>query len=91
MIHTDVIAPIPTLLKQHTALRPNDIAFVDERKAVSYSEVDSRTAHLAGHLIEAGVTDGDRMVMYLDNCIEAAEGYLVAPRAGIVATCDATS
>ncbi|MFI2478561.1 class I adenylate-forming enzyme family protein [Nocardia xishanensis] len=87
MIHTDVIAPVPALLKQHAALRPNDIAFMDEHKSISYEDLELRTSRLAGHLAEAGVTDGERLVMYLDNCVEAAEGYLVAPRAGIVTVC----
>ena len=91
MLYTDVIEPIPALLARHTAERPDAIAFSDDHTPVTYRELDARTARLAAHLIEAGMATGDRLVMYLDNCVEAVEGYLVAPRAGIVTVCASPS
>ncbi|MFV9452198.1 class I adenylate-forming enzyme family protein [Rhodococcus sp. NM-2] len=87
MLHTDVIAPIPQLLAKHAAERPDQVAFRDPDRAVTYAELDTRTAHLAGHLLDLGMIPGDRLLMYLDNCVEVAEGYLVAPRADIVTVC----
>ena len=87
MLHTDVIVPIPQLLGKHAAERPDQVAFRDPNKAVTYAELESRTARLAGHLRDLGLISGDRLLMYLDNCVEVAEGYLVAPRADIVTVC----
>ncbi|MET8779112.1 class I adenylate-forming enzyme family protein [Nocardia sp. NPDC004654] len=87
MLDIDLIAPVPALLAQHARERSETIAFADCDSAVTYRELDARTTRLAGHLIAAGITDGERLVMYLDNCVEAVEGYLVAPRARIVTAC----
>ncbi|WP_040690254.1 class I adenylate-forming enzyme family protein [Nocardia vinacea] len=87
MLHTNVIVPIPQLLAKHADERPDQIAFRDPRQAVTYSQLDSRTARLAGHLIDLGLRAGDRLLMYLDNCVEVAEGYLVAPRADVITVC----
>ncbi|GGL13955.1 class I adenylate-forming enzyme family protein [Nocardia jinanensis] len=87
MLHTDVIVPVPQLLAKHAAERPGQVAFRDPGQAVTYAELDSRTARLAGHFRELGLQSSDRFLMYLDNCVEVAEGYLVAPRADIVTVC----
>ncbi|MFC9356249.1 class I adenylate-forming enzyme family protein, partial [Rhodococcus sp. NPDC057014] len=87
MLHTDVIVPVPQLLAKHAAERPDQVAFRDSTKAVTYAELDSRTARIAGHLRDLGLAAGDRLLMYLDNCVEVVEGYLVAPRADIVTVC----
>ncbi|MGF0313248.1 class I adenylate-forming enzyme family protein [Rhodococcus sp. IEGM1428] len=87
MLHADVIVPIPELLARHSAERPDTIAFRDQFNAVTYAELDVRTRRLAGHLLESGLASGDRLLMYLDNCVEVAEGYLVAPRSGLITVC----
>jgi acyl-CoA synthetase (AMP-forming)/AMP-acid ligase II len=87
VLHTDVIVPVPQLLAKHARERPAKAAFTDAEKTVTYAELDRRTSRLAGHLLDAGLHTEDRLLMYLDNSIEVVEGYLVAPRAGIVTVC----
>lgn len=87
MLHTEVIRPVHQLLDEHARLRPDRIAFVDERRAVSYRELAGNTARLAGHLASLGLRAGDRVVIYLGNRVEAAEAYLAIPRAGGIGVC----
>lgn len=87
MIETAVIAPVPALLTRHAHERPHQVAFRDQHKAVTYADLDRRTACLAGHLRDLGLEQGEQLLMYLDNCVEVAEGYLAAPRAGTVTAC----
>ncbi|MDF3312206.1 class I adenylate-forming enzyme family protein [Rhodococcus sp. T2V] len=87
MIHTDLITTVPELLTRQAREYPDKIAFHDIRQQVTYADLDARTARLAGHLLDLGLGPKERFLMYLDNSIEVVEGYLVAPRAGVVAVC----
>ena len=87
MLRTDLIAPIPDLLAGHAEARPSRIAFVDDARAITYRELVHTTAQLAGNLQDLGVGIGDRVLLYLDNCVEVAEAYLAVPRAGGIAVC----
>lgn len=87
MIDTSVIAPIPVLLARHAAERPQQVAFRDLRHEITYADLDTRTARLAGHLRDLGLETEQRLLMYLDNAVEVAESYLAAPRAGVVTVC----
>lgn len=87
MIATDVIAPVPALLAKHAMERPHQVAFRDLHREVTYADLDARTARLAGHLLDLGLGPEQRLLMYLDNSVEVVEGYLAAPRAGIVTVC----
>jgi acyl-CoA synthetase (AMP-forming)/AMP-acid ligase II len=87
VLHTDVIVPVPQLLAKHAQERPEKAAFRDGNRTVTFAELDTRTFRLAGHLLDEGLETGDRLLMYLDNCVEVVEGYLAAPRAGTVTVC----
>ena len=49
MLHTDLIAPIPELLRRHARARGAKIAYRDAHAAVTYAELLERTGKLAGH------------------------------------------
>jgi acyl-CoA synthetase (AMP-forming)/AMP-acid ligase II len=87
MIETSIITPVPQLLAAHTLDRPDQVAYSDPRQTVTYAQLDARTARLAGHLIDLGMATGDSLLLYLDNSVEVVEGYLVAPRSGVVTVC----
>jgi acyl-CoA synthetase (AMP-forming)/AMP-acid ligase II len=87
MIHTDLVRDIASLLRQHASVRPGRLAFTDSHRSVTYGELDDRTARLAVALLKLGLGTQDRFLMYLDNRVEVAEGYLAAPRAGVVTVC----
>lgn len=87
MLRTDLIAPIPELLARHALERPDRIAFIDDDRAITYGELVQSTARLAGHLQDLGLDVGERVLLYLDNCVEVAESYLAVPRSGGIAVC----
>jgi acyl-CoA synthetase (AMP-forming)/AMP-acid ligase II len=87
MIRTELIRPVPTILADHPRIRPDQIAFVDDRRRVTYAELDATTARLAALLSELGIAPGDRALLFGDNSVETVQSYLAVPRAGGVGVC----
>ncbi|MBO0875335.1 MAG: acyl--CoA ligase, partial [Pseudonocardia sp.] len=87
MLRTEYIAPVSELLAGHARVRPDRVAYIDDERAVTYSELALTTARLAGQLRLIGVEPGERVLLYLDNRVEVAESYLAVPRAGAVGVC----
>jgi rifamycin polyketide synthase module 1/2/3 len=85
MLKAELIAPIPELLQRHAAARGGKVAFRDAAGAVTYADLDRRTANLAGHLAALGVGEGDRVAIYLANSVAWVEALLAIVRAGGVA------
>lgn len=85
MIRTELIRPIPELLKsQAEALGPK-MAFEDDSRSLSYADLDRRTAALAVSLADAGVGPGDSVAIYLPNSVDWIEACFAINRAGAVA------
>lgn len=85
MIHTDLIRSVPALLRKHASERGAKVAYSDAARSVTYQELESRTANLAGHLVALGIKPGDTIAMLLPNAVEWIEVCLAILRAG--ATC----
>jgi acyl-CoA synthetase (AMP-forming)/AMP-acid ligase II len=93
MLHTDLIAPIPDLLRRHAAARGGKCAYRDAQTAVTYAELEARTAKLAGHLADAGIAAKDTVAIMLPNSVFWVESCLAVARAGAVGvpiSCDST-
>jgi hypothetical protein len=75
VLRTDLIRTVPELLDHHAQERAEAIAFVDDRRAITYGELCDTTARLAGHLQELGLQVGDRALIYTDNRVETAESH----------------
>ncbi|MBR0897090.1 acyl--CoA ligase [Bradyrhizobium tropiciagri] len=84
MLHVDLIAPVATLLERHAKQRPNQVAYWDSSRSVTYGELARRTASIAANLTKAGLRDGDRIAIYLPNGIDWVEACFAALRAGAV-------
>jgi long-chain acyl-CoA synthetase len=82
MLHTDLIASIPELLRRHASARGSKIAYRDAGSAVTYKELLDRTAKLAGHLAEHGVASGETVAILLPNSVPWVEACLGIARAG---------
>ncbi|KUO03211.1 type I polyketide synthase [Streptomyces caeruleatus] len=80
----DVIRPLPELLGTHAESRGDKVAFSDVRGAVTYRELERRTARLGGHLVALGLPRGARVAILLGNRVEMVESYLAVNRAGCV-------
>ncbi|MFE0023211.1 type I polyketide synthase [Amycolatopsis sp. NPDC059021] len=80
-MRTDLIRPLPVALGEHATRFPGKVAFEDDRRAVTYGELDARTRRLAGHLASLGVGHGDRVALCLGNSVSTVESYLAIVRA----------
>ncbi|MEU2373430.1 AMP-binding protein [Streptomyces pseudogriseolus] len=80
----ELIRPVHELLAGHASRQPDRIAFKDTRRAVTWAELDRRTARVAGHLVELGLARGASAVIYLPNRVETVESYLAVTRAAAV-------
>ncbi|MDO0916785.1 type I polyketide synthase [Streptomyces sp. DT2A-34] len=78
----DLIRPLSELLRAHAALRGTKVAYSDVRRAVTYTELERRTARLGGHLVALGLPRGARVAILLGNRVEMVESYLAVNRAG---------
>ncbi|MEU0743856.1 beta-ketoacyl synthase N-terminal-like domain-containing protein, partial [Streptomyces sp. NPDC006134] len=81
-MRTDLIKPLPVALQENAARFPDKVAFADDRRAVTYGDLEARTRRLAGHLAHLGVGRGDRVAICLGNTVSTVESYLAIVRAG---------
>jgi long-chain acyl-CoA synthetase len=84
MLHVDLIAPIATLLYRQAKTRPEQVAYWDAFRSVTYAQLAERTASIAMNLTKAGLKDGDKLAIYLPNGVDWIETCFAALRAGAV-------
>ena len=84
MLHVDLIAPIAKLLDRHAKERPEQVAYWDSSRAITYAQLASNTAAIAANFTKAGVREGDRIAIYLPNGVDWIEACLAGLRAGAV-------
>ncbi|WP_279617038.1 type I polyketide synthase [Streptomyces yokosukanensis] len=81
-MRTDLMKPLPVALLENASRFPDKVAFADDRRAVTYGDLEARTRRLAGHLAHLGVERGDRVAICLGNTVSTVESYLAIVRAG---------
>ena len=84
MLRTELIAPIPELLRRHASERGGKAAYRDANGVVTYSKLAERTGRLAGHLADNGVGEGDTVAIMLPNSVNWIESCFAITRAGAV-------
>jgi long-chain acyl-CoA synthetase len=84
MLHTDLIAPIPELLRRHATARGTKCAFRDAQSSVTYAELHARTGNLAGHLADIGIAPDDTVAIMLPNSVAWVESSFAITRAGAI-------
>jgi len=84
MLQTDLIAPIPELLKRHAIARGSKTAYRDAQSSVTYAELLDRTGRLAGHLVDNGIAPNDTVAILLPNSVQWIEACFAITRAGAV-------
>jgi long-chain acyl-CoA synthetase len=82
MLHIDLIAPIAKLLDRHSKERPEQVAYSDSSRSITYAQLAKNTAAIAANLAKAGVREGDRIAIYLPNGVDWIEACLAGLRAG---------
>ncbi|MFI7504828.1 SDR family NAD(P)-dependent oxidoreductase [Streptomyces sp. NPDC049687] len=85
MLRTELIRPLPALLRDRAARHPGKAVYSDHRRTVTWAEFERTTARLAGHLAALGLRRGDRALIHLGNGVEVPESYLAVLRASAVA------
>lgn len=83
MSGSDGTAPLAGLI----VVRPGDPdqpALIDERRVVRYRELDHLVDSVAGHLLERGVGEGDRVMVSMSNSVDPVVALLAVLRAGAV-------
>jgi long-chain acyl-CoA synthetase len=84
MLQTDLIAPVPELLRRHAKERGAKTAYRDANGGVTYAELLERTGRLAGHLADHGIAANDTVAIMLPNSVSWIESCFAITRAGAV-------
>ncbi|RSM75236.1 beta-ketoacyl synthase [Amycolatopsis sp. WAC 01375] len=83
-VRAELIKALPLVLRGHADSFGEKVAFQDDKRAVTYGDLEARTRRLAGHLAVLGVRRGDRVMICLRNSVEMLESYLAILRAGAI-------
>jgi long-chain acyl-CoA synthetase len=75
---------VETFLQESAGLFPDKEAIVAGQKRVTYASLDALADRIAAGLQQRGVTRGDRVVIFLDNCVETVAAVFGALKAGAV-------
>jgi amino acid adenylation domain-containing protein len=73
---------IEQFLTDKAASHPRKVALVTDRKRLCYEELDNLSSRLAGALAKNGVKRNDRVLIFMDNCWEAAVSIFAVLKAG---------
>ncbi|WP_199847813.1 AMP-binding protein, partial [Streptomyces dysideae] len=84
VLRTELIRPVPQLLRANSDRFGNKTAYRDARRSVSHAELEARTRRLAGHLAALRLQPGDRAAILHGNSVEFVESYLAITRAAAV-------
>jgi long-chain acyl-CoA synthetase len=84
MLHSELIAPIPELLRRHSERRGSKVAYRDAQTSVTYRQLNERTGILAGHLADQGIAVGDTVAILLPNSVTWIETCLAVARTGAI-------
>jgi malonyl-CoA/methylmalonyl-CoA synthetase len=64
--------------------RPNQVALEFEDLTFTFAQIDDRANRMAALLNSRGLTRGDRLCVYLSNCVEFIDLYLGCVRLGVI-------
>jgi len=76
---------ISDMVRSHARLRPQATGTLDSKRALTFTEWDSRASGLAQGLMAQGLQPGERVALLAYNSIEWMEMYVALARAGLVA------
>ena len=72
-----------SLLEKHVATEPGRIAFFDQSRPWSYQDLSEEVNRIARVLHERGAMSGDRLALWLPNCVQWLTVFLACARLGI--------
>jgi long-chain acyl-CoA synthetase len=75
---------VDDFVRDSVRLTPNKEALVCGDRRLTYAELEWESNRLSNYLLSRGVARGDRVCIYLDNCVEAVISILGILKAGAV-------
>lgn len=75
---------LPALFDLSLIGRRADVALEWDGRTLTFGEVDDRASRMANLLAARGLVMGDRLCVYLGNCLEFIDLYLAATRLGVI-------
>ena len=76
-----LVRPLPELVKENARVHGDKPAYEDDSRAVTWCELEARTARLA---VGLGVGRGDRVALLLGDGVDLVEALLAVTRASAV-------
>ena len=64
--------------------RKDQIGLEFESKTFTFGEIDARSNKMARLLTERGLIEGDRLCVYLENCVECIDLFLACAKLGVI-------
>jgi crotonobetaine/carnitine-CoA ligase len=74
---------ISEMLARQARERPDKVMLVFDDQSATFAEAQRRAAVVAGSLRASGLVPGDRVAIYMANCIQYADAWLGAIHAGV--------
>ena len=71
-------------LKVNARKFADKLALKDNKRSFTYAQTNRRVNQLAHGLLGLGLSKGDKVAVFMDNCIEIIELYLATAKTGIV-------
>jgi acyl-CoA synthetase (AMP-forming)/AMP-acid ligase II len=62
----------------------NKLVLKNQTRSFTYAETNRRVNQLAHRLIDLGLVKGDKVAVFMDNCIEIIEVYLATAKTGLI-------
>ncbi|MDX1798820.1 MAG: AMP-binding protein, partial [Candidatus Lokiarchaeia archaeon] len=63
---------------------PNKLALKDNRRQLTFKQLNERTNKLANGILKNGIQKGDKIAILSNNCVEFMELYVAAAKAGFI-------
>ena len=81
---TGTLLTLGEMIGAHARTRPEALGARDLERAMTFRDWDRRANALANALIGLGLAKGDRVAVLAYNCVEWAEIYVAAAKAGLI-------
>jgi amino acid adenylation domain-containing protein len=81
---TEAVPLLQDYLIQSALRMPEKVALVCEERRVTYAELETRSNALSHGLVRCGVRRGDRVIIFMDNSVEAALAFWAVLKANAV-------
>jgi long-chain acyl-CoA synthetase len=73
---------VQEFLERSADRNPGKVALICDGRRLAYEQVEAHANRLANALIDGGIQRGDRIVLFLPNCVKAVIGIFAVLKAG---------